>query len=55
MPYAYRDNTGKKDKGRSFLDEGSTPSVSDEDGPAIMIATAPAAGEDGGTYKTPSK
>jgi hypothetical protein len=37
------------------LEEVFVPSVPDEDGPAITAATTPAAGEDGGTYKTPSK
>jgi hypothetical protein len=55
MPYAYREDTGKKNKGRAFLDEGSSSSVLDEDGLAIMAATALAASKDSGTYKTPSK
>jgi hypothetical protein len=37
------------------LDEGSAPPVPDEDGPTIMNATAMAADEGGGTYKTSSK
>jgi hypothetical protein len=44
-----------KDQGHALLDERSTPLVPDEDGPAIMAMTAPAVGEDGGTYKTSSK
>jgi hypothetical protein len=55
MPYAYREDITKKDQGWCFLDEGSVPSVPDEDGPAIMAVTAPVATEDGGTYKTQSK
>jgi hypothetical protein len=31
------------------------PLVPNEDGPAIMAVTTPMIGEDGGTYKTPSK
>jgi hypothetical protein len=34
---------------------GLVPLAPDEDGPAIMAATASVVGEDGGTYKTPSK
>jgi hypothetical protein len=44
-----------KDQGRTLLDEGSTPLMPDEDGPAIMDATALAIGEGDGTYKTLSK
>jgi hypothetical protein len=53
MPY--REDTGKKDQGWALLDEGFAPSVPNEDGPTIMATTTPAAGKDGGTYKTPSK
>jgi hypothetical protein len=52
MPYTYREDTGKKDQGRVFLDEGFAPPVPDEDGPTIMAATAPMTAEDNGTYKT---
>jgi hypothetical protein len=55
MSYAYWEDTDKKDQGRDFLDEGSMPPVPNEDGPAIMATTTLVAGEDGGTYKTPSK
>jgi hypothetical protein len=34
---------------------GSAPPEPDEDGLAIMAIATPAAGEDGGTCKTPSK
>jgi hypothetical protein len=54
-PYTYREDTGKKDQGRTLLDDGSAPPVPDEDGPAIMDAIVPAAGEDDDTYETPSK
>jgi hypothetical protein len=37
------------------LDEGSVPPVPNEDGPAILAATALAASEDTGNYKTLSK
>jgi hypothetical protein len=52
MPYTYQEDTSKKDQGRVFLDEGFAPPVPDEDGPAIMAATAPMTAEDSGTYKT---
>jgi hypothetical protein len=55
MPHAYREDTGRKDQWWALLDEGFTPPVPVEDSPAIMDATAPAVGEDEGTYKTPSK
>jgi hypothetical protein len=51
----YQEDTSRKDQGRAFLDDGSTLTLPNEDGPAIMAATRPTAGEDGGTYKTPSK
>jgi hypothetical protein len=53
MPYW--EDTGKKDQGRALLDKGSAPLVPNEDGPTILATTTPAADEDGGTYKTPSK
>jgi hypothetical protein len=37
------------------LDGGYAPLGLNEDNPAIMVVATPAAGEDGGTYKTPSK
>jgi hypothetical protein len=37
------------------LDEGSSPPVPNEDGPAIINAIASATGGDGRTYKTLSK
>jgi hypothetical protein len=55
MPYAYREDTGKKDQGQAFLDEGSAPPVPNEDGPTIMAATALLASGDDGTNKTLSK
>jgi hypothetical protein len=54
-PYAYREDTDKKDQGWALLDEGSTPPVADEDGPTIMDATALAVDECSGAYKTLSK
>jgi hypothetical protein len=54
MPYAYREDTGKKDQEQALLDEGSTPPVPDEDSPAILDATAVAADKDFGAYKTSS-
>jgi hypothetical protein len=45
----------KKDQGWAFLHEGSVPPVPDKDGSTILAATAPAVGEDGGTYKTSTK
>jgi hypothetical protein len=53
MPY--QEDTGKKDQGRVLLDEGSVPSVPNEDDPAIMATITPMVGEDGGTYKALSK
>jgi hypothetical protein len=53
MPY--QENTSKKDQGRAFFDQGSVPSVPNKDDPAIVATTTPAAGKDGGTYKTLSK
>jgi hypothetical protein len=55
MLCTYREDTGKKDQGRAFLDKGSTPLVPDEDSPAIMAMTTLAAGEGGKTYKTSGK
>jgi hypothetical protein len=55
MPYAYQDDTGKKDQVQAFLDEGFTPPMPDKDSLATMAATTPVAREDGRTYKTPSK
>jgi hypothetical protein len=49
MPYAYWVDTSKKDQGQAILEEGAIPPRPEEDGPAIMDATAPAAGESGGT------
>jgi hypothetical protein len=37
------------------LDKGSTPQMPNEDDPNIMVVMTPAAGNDGGTYKTLSK
>jgi hypothetical protein len=37
------------------LAEGFATPAPDEDGPTIMVVATPAAGEHGGTYKTPSK
>jgi hypothetical protein len=54
-PCAYWEDTGKKDKGRSLLDEDSAPLERDNNNPIIIAATTPTAGEDGGTSKTPSK
>jgi hypothetical protein len=54
-PCTYREDRGKKDQGRAFLDGGSTPSELDEDGPAIMVMATPIVGKDVGTCKTPSK
>jgi hypothetical protein len=53
MPCAYWEDVSKKDQGQAFLDGGSKPLEPDEDGPAIMVAVTPMAGEDGGTYKNP--
>jgi hypothetical protein len=55
MPYAYREDTGKKDQRQAFLGEGFAPPVPGEDSHAIMATAAPVADEDGGTYKTLSK
>jgi hypothetical protein len=55
MPYAYQEDTDKKDQGRALLDEGSAPPVPDEDGLTIMVATALAPDEDDGTYKSARK
>jgi hypothetical protein len=54
MPCTYWEDTGKKDQGRAFVDEGFTPPVSDENGPTIMAAATPADRKDNGTCKTPS-
>jgi hypothetical protein len=48
-PYAYLEDTSKKDQGWALLDEGSAPKVPDEDGPSTMDATAPIASKVGGT------
>jgi hypothetical protein len=53
MPY--REDTDKKDQGWAFQPRGSTSPAPDEDSPAIMVVAAPAAGENSGTCKTPSK
>jgi hypothetical protein len=53
MPY--QEDTGKKDQGQALLNEGSVPLVPNEDDPAIMAVTTPAADEDDCTYKTPTK
>jgi hypothetical protein len=55
MPCTYRKDTSRKNLGRAFLEEGSAPPVPNEDGPTNMDMTTLIAGEDGGTYKTPSK
>jgi hypothetical protein len=55
VPHAYREDTSRKDQGQALLDEGSVPPTSGEDGPASTDAIAPMAGEDDGSYKTPSK
>jgi hypothetical protein len=55
MPCAYQEDTNKKDQGRAFLDEGSTPPVPNQDSPTIMVAIAPTVDEDAGTNKTMSK
>jgi hypothetical protein len=52
---AYQEDTDKNDQGWAFLAGSSTPLEPDEDGPAIKAVAAPAAGEDSGAYKTPSK
>jgi hypothetical protein len=52
---SYQEDTDKKDQGWAILDEGSTPSVPNEDNPTIMAATTLAISEDAGTYKIPSK
>jgi hypothetical protein len=51
------EDTGKKDQGQAFMDEGSPPppETLDEGGPTIMATIAPVADEDGRTYKTSSK
>jgi hypothetical protein len=54
-PCTYREDTGRKEQGRAFLDESSAPLVPNKDGPTIMAATTLASDEDDGTYKTPSK
>jgi hypothetical protein len=45
----------KQMKGGPSWMGGSAPPEPDEDGLAIMAIATPAAGEDGGTCKTPSK
>jgi hypothetical protein len=55
MPYAYQEDTDKKNQRQALLDKVSVPSAPDEDGPAIMDATAPAGDQDDGTYEIPSK
>jgi hypothetical protein len=49
------EDTGRKDQGHALWGKGSTPPTLDKDGPTIMDATAPAAGEVNGTYKTSNK
>jgi hypothetical protein len=53
MPY--REDIDKKDQGRAFLAGCSASPAPNKDGPAIMAVITPAAGEHGGTLKTPSK
>jgi hypothetical protein len=55
MTYAYRVGTNKKDQWQALLDEGSIPLRPKKDDPTITDATALAAGESGGSYKTLSK
>jgi hypothetical protein len=55
MSYAYQEDTGKKDQGKTFLEKVSALSVPDEYDPAIMAATTPGASDNGDTYKTSSK
>jgi hypothetical protein len=50
-----REETDKKDQGWALLDEDSTPTMPDEDNPAITDTTATTVVEGGGTYRTPSK
>jgi hypothetical protein len=54
-PHAYWEDTGIKDHGWALMDEGSAPTLSDEDDPTVTDAAALAIGEDNRTYKTPSK
>jgi hypothetical protein len=53
MPY--QEDTNNKDQGRAFLAGSSASPAHDEYDPVIMAVATPAAGENGGTYKTPSK
>jgi hypothetical protein len=55
IPYAYQEDTDKKNQRQALLDKVSVPPAPDEDGPAIMDATAPAGDQDDGTYEIPSK
>jgi hypothetical protein len=54
MPYAYREDTGKKDQGRAFLDEVFALQVPKEDGPTGVVMITLVAGKDSETYKTAS-
>jgi hypothetical protein len=51
-PYAYLEDTGRKDQERALLNEGSTPMMLDKDVPDVTDATAPTLGMGNGTYKT---
>jgi hypothetical protein len=52
---AYQEDTSMNDQGQVLLDGGFAPPEPDEDSPTIMATATPAVGEDGGTWKTPSK
>jgi hypothetical protein len=51
--HAYREDTDKNDQGHAFLVGDSTPLRPSEDDPATVAMTAPVAGEDAETCKTP--
>jgi hypothetical protein len=51
-PHAFREDAGRKDQGQALLEEGSTPSTSDEDDPIVTDVVAHAIGECNGSYRT---